>query len=110
MSKVISEVRQQMLTYITPFTDFGFKRIFGEKYDKDILIDFLNQVLIEEDEKIESIEYLPPEQLGESPLNRNAIFDFYCKNQKGEYIIIEMQKAEQDFFIERTIYYSTFPI
>lgn len=31
--------------YVDPFTDFGFKRLFGEEANKDLLIDFLNQLL-----------------------------------------------------------------
>jgi len=42
--------------------------------------------------------------------DRRAIFDLYCTNEKGEQFIVEMQKAEQKFFKDRTVYYSTFPI
>ena len=31
--------------FINPFTDFGFKHIFGREMDKDILIEFLNDLL-----------------------------------------------------------------
>ena len=31
--------------YINPYTDFGFKKLFGEEGSKDLLIDFLNQLL-----------------------------------------------------------------
>ncbi|TAG88295.1 MAG: hypothetical protein EAZ20_00215, partial [Bacteroidetes bacterium] len=31
--------------YINPFTDFGFKKLFGEEANKDLLIDFLNALL-----------------------------------------------------------------
>jgi hypothetical protein len=31
--------------YINPFTDFGFKRLFGEEPNKDLLLDFLNEIL-----------------------------------------------------------------
>jgi len=34
----------------------------------------------------------------------------YCKNEKGEYFIVEMQKAEQQYFKDRTVFYSTFPM
>ena len=30
--------------FINPFTDFGFKHIFGREMDKDILIEFLNDL------------------------------------------------------------------
>ena len=31
--------------YINLFTDFGFKKVFGEEANKDLLMDFLNQIL-----------------------------------------------------------------
>ena len=34
--------------YINPFTDFGFKKIFGEEANKDIMLDFLNELLRDE--------------------------------------------------------------
>ncbi len=34
-----------MARYINPYTNFGFKKLFGEKGNKDLLIDFLNQLL-----------------------------------------------------------------
>ena len=36
--------------YINPFTDFGFKKLFGTEVNKDLLMDFLNE-LIHEKEK-----------------------------------------------------------
>jgi len=41
---------------------------------------------------------------------RKAIFDIYCENERGEKFIVEMQKAKQNYFKDRSIYYSTFPI
>jgi predicted transposase/invertase (TIGR01784 family) len=97
-------------TYINPFTDFGFKKLFGEECNKDILLDFLNELLHKEQGKIVSISYLNPEQLGLSEDYRKVVFDLYCENEKGEKFIVEMQKTTQPFFKERTLYYSTFPI
>ena len=47
--------------YINPFTDFGFKRIFGEEPNKDLLMDFLNELLREEQGEIVSLTYLKNE-------------------------------------------------
>lgn len=96
--------------YINPFTDYGFKRLFGEEPNKDLLLDFLNELLKEEEGKITELSYLPNEKLPISVGDRRAIFDIYCTNEKGEKFIVEMQKAEQKFFKDRTIFYSTFPI
>jgi predicted transposase/invertase (TIGR01784 family) len=95
--------------YINPFTDFGFKKIFGSANAKDILIDFLNQVLGGE-EKIQDLTYNNLEKLGNSKNDRNSIFDIYCTNEKGEHFIIELQNASQRWLKDRSIFYSTYPI
>ncbi len=96
--------------YINPFTDYGFKRLFGEELNKDLLLDFLNELLKEEQGKITELKYLKNENLGATDLNRKAVFDLYCTNEKGEKFIVEIQKTKQKFFKDRTVYYSTFPI
>lgn len=96
--------------YINPFTDYGFKRLFGEEPNKDLLLDFLNVLLKEEQGIITDLTYLKGEQLGANVLDRKAIFDLYCENEKGEKFIVELQKTRQNFFKDRTVYYSTFPI
>jgi len=96
--------------YINPFTDFGFKRLFGEEPSKDLLLDFLNELLRETEGEITEISFLPNEKLPLSFGDRRAIFDIYCTNERGEKFIVELQKAEQKFFKDRMLYYSTFPI
>ncbi|RYE27184.1 MAG: Rpn family recombination-promoting nuclease/putative transposase, partial [Sphingobacteriaceae bacterium] len=95
--------------YINPFTDFGFKKIFGEEASKPLLIDFLN-ALLPIQHKIANLSFKNTEQLGQTDLDRKAIYDIYCETDKGEKFIVELQKAKQNYFIERTVYYSTFPI
>jgi predicted transposase/invertase (TIGR01784 family) len=95
--------------YINPFTDFGFKKIFGEEASKPLLIDFLNALLPQND-KIVDLTFKNNEQLGQTDFDRKAIYDIYCENEKGEKFIVELQKAKQNYFKERTIFYSTFPI
>jgi len=34
--------------FINPFTDVGFKRIFGQEFSKPLLLDFLNNLLVGE--------------------------------------------------------------
>jgi len=96
--------------YIDPFTDFGFKKLFGEECNKDLLLDFLNELLYKKEGKIVSISYIRNEKTGRSAADRKAIFDIYCENEKGEKFIVEIQKSKQDFFKDRALYYSTFPI
>ena len=96
--------------YIDPFTDFGFKKLFGEECNKDLLLDFLNELLHKEEGKIVSLSYLKTERLGISEESRKAVFDLYCENEKGEKFIVELQKTKQEYFKDRTLYYSTFAI
>lgn len=96
--------------YINPFTDYGFKKLFGEEMNKDLLLDFLNELLKEEQGQIKDLTYLKTEQLGATDVDRKAIYDLYCENEKGEKFIVELQKSKQNFFKDRTVYYSTFPI
>jgi predicted transposase/invertase (TIGR01784 family) len=95
--------------YINPFTDFGFKKLFGTEANKDLLISFLNQMIWEQG-TITNVTYLSSEQLGRSDFDKRAIFDIHCKTDKGETFIVEMQKAEQQYFKDRSIFYTTFPI
>ena len=96
--------------YINPFTDFGFKKLFGEEPNKDLLLDFLNELLKEQEGKIKNLTYLKNEHLGLGESDRKAIFDLYCENERGEKFIVELQKSKQNFFKDRTLYYATFPI
>ena len=95
--------------YVNPFTDFGFKKLFGEEVNKDLLIDFLNNLLVDE-QQIKDLTYLKNEHISSSDTERKAIFDLYCENERGEKFIVELQKAKQNFFKDRSVYYSTFPI
>jgi len=95
--------------YINTFTDFGFKKIFGEEASKPLLIDFLNSILPQA-HQIKELSFKNSEQLGTLEIDRKAIFDIYCESNSGEKFIVELQKAKQNYFKERTIFYSTFPI
>ena len=95
--------------YINPFTDFGFKKLFGTEVNKDLLMDFLNE-LINSQGKIKEVKYLNPEQLGRNEDDRRAVFDIYCETETGETFIVEMQKAKLNFFKDRSVYYASFPI
>jgi predicted transposase/invertase (TIGR01784 family) len=66
--------------------------------------------LIPQANKIIDLKFKNTEHLGLREADRNAIFDIYCENQSNEKFIVELQKAKQNYFRERTIYYSTFPI
>ena len=90
--------------FINPFTDMGFKRIFGQEVNKNLLIDFLND-LLEGEKRIVNITFLDKEQLGTSVDDRSCIYDIYCENENGERFIVEIQNRGHRNFKERAIYY-----
>ena len=92
--------------YINPLSDFGFKRLFGTEAHKDLLIDFLNQIL-PDFHQIKDLTYIKNEQVGENIKDRTSIFDIYCKSKKGEQFIVELQRVKQEYFVDRSIFYST---
>ena len=89
--------------YINPYTDFGFKKLFGSELNKDLLISFLN-ALFHDKPEITDLTYMNTEHLGEGIVDRKAVFDVYCRLADGSRIIVEMQKAEQQYFKDRSIY------
>lgn len=96
-------------TYIHPFTDYGFKKLFGEEGSKPLLLSFLNDLLALES-PIVSLSFLNAERLPAYAAARKAVYDLYCEDAKGQKFVVELQKIRQDFFKDRTVYYSTFPI
>lgn len=90
--------------FINPFTDWGFKKIFGQEANKDILIGFLN-ILLEGERVITDVTFLDKEMLGEVKEDRSLIYDIFCETDNGEHIIVEMQNRYQTYFIDRSIYY-----
>lgn len=95
--------------YVNPYTDFGFKLLFGTDMNKELLISFLNS-LLHGREVIKDVTYLNAEHLGTQEYDRKAVFDVYCENEQGEKFLVEMQKGEQQFFKDRSVFHSTFPI
>jgi predicted transposase/invertase (TIGR01784 family) len=98
-----------MSKYINPYTDFGFKKLFGEEGNKALLIDFLNQ-LLPVHHQISEIAFQNVEALPETSEERKAFFDIHCKAASGERFIVEMQKAKMTYFKDRSMYYITYPI
>ena len=95
--------------FVNLFTDFGFKKLFGEEPNKALLISFLN-TLLPAKHQIANLTYTQSEHLGPSVADRKAIFDLSCVSDSGERFIVELQKAKQNFFKDRSLYYATFPI
>lgn len=90
--------------FINPFTDMGFKRIFGQEFSKPLLLDFLNN-LLKGERHIVDLRFLDKEQPAEYVGDRSLIYDIYCETDNGDKIIVEMQNRDQPYFKNRSIYY-----
>lgn len=90
--------------FINPFTDVGFKRIFGQEVSRPLLLDFLNN-LFKGEKVIKDLTFLDKEQPADYRDDRSLIYDVYCRTDNGERIIVEMQNREQPNFSDRCLYY-----
>lgn len=90
--------------FVNPFTDIGFKRIFGQEVSKPLLLDFLNN-LLKGERKITDLTFLDKEQPADYRDDRSLIYDIFCLTDTGEKIIVEMQNKEQPHFADRCLYY-----
>lgn len=95
--------------FINPYTDFGFKKLFGEEASKHLLMDFLNSMLPAH-HQIAELNFKNNEQIGINDDDRKAVYDIYCESITGEKFIVELQRVKQRYFKERTLFYTTFPI
>jgi predicted transposase/invertase (TIGR01784 family) len=91
---------------IDPFSDYGFKVVFGKEENKRLLISFLNS-LLEGEYIIIDVDYLDKEQNGVSNEQRSMIYDVYCKTSDGKHVICEMQNTPQDFYGKRSLCYAS---
>ena len=92
--------------FIDPLSDFGFKHLFGNEPNKDILIDFLNQ-LFKGQKEITDLTYNSTEHAGDTEEFKKIFFDLLCTGSNGEQFIIEMQRAEQRNFSDRAVFYTS---
>ncbi|MDY5686738.1 MAG: Rpn family recombination-promoting nuclease/putative transposase, partial [Prevotella sp.] len=91
------------MKYLDPKADLTFKKIFGEH--KDLLISLLNALLpLQDDEQIESVEYLSPELVPDNYVGKNSIVDVRCRDEKGRQFIVEMQMLWTEAFKQRVLF------
>ena len=95
-----------MAKFINPFTDIGFKIIFGQEFSKPRLLDFLN-ALLEGERVISDLKFLDKQQMAVYDGDRSPIYDILCETDSGEKIIVEMQNREHPNFRERLLYYAS---
>lgn len=97
-----------MLTkFLDPKNDVAFKKIFGTEKNKDILIHFLNDMLIfKESGKIEEVTFLNAIQNPDIAALKTSIVDVLCRDQNGNNYIVEMQVAKEKSFEKRAQFYA----
>ena len=88
-------------------SDVGFKAVFADRNNEDILIGVLNQILPPE-ARIEDIkEYSDREQRRDVPYGKKTVLDLVCVDKDDRTFVVEMQASEEDFFFERCVYYAS---
>ena len=99
---------KEKIVRIDPFTDIGFKQLFGKKGESEpLLIDFLNDIFKDYPDfsQIKEISYQSPEKIKDSDAAKGIIYDINCETESGHKFIVEMQNARQHYFLKRAIYY-----
>ncbi|MEQ9553681.1 MAG: Rpn family recombination-promoting nuclease/putative transposase [Coleofasciculus sp. G3-WIS-01] len=92
------------MTFINPKTDFAFKKIFGSKKSKEILISFLNAILYQEQETIQDLEILDPYQSPRIQGIKDSYLDVKAVITGNKTVIIEMQVLNVLGFEKRVLY------
>lgn len=91
------------MRYLDPRADLTFKKVFGEH--PDLVISFLNALLpFDDDNRVESVEYIPTELVPDNPLKKNSIVDVRCKDQRGRQFLVEMQMIWSEEFKQRVLF------
>ena len=102
-----NEKRQGLAPFVNLRSDVGFKAVFADRNNKDILIGVLNQILPPE-VRIEDIkEYSDREQRRDVPYGKKTVLDLVCVDRDDRTFVVEMQASEEDFFFERCVYYAS---
>lgn len=91
--------------YVSLTSDAGFKAVFCDPANKNLLIDFLNAVLPPE-RKISDLTYATTELPGITLYNKASRLDLRCRDTLGRNFIVEVQNYWQEYFFRRCAYYA----
>ena len=92
--------------YVDILTNGGFKALFGDKANKDVVMSMIN-VLLPDHRKVTEIDYLPTEYQGQVvDLNKEYHYDFMCKDESGTVFIVELQRYQDDYWFKRCVSYA----
>ena len=99
--------KNELAPFVNLRSDVGFKAVFADKNNKDILIGVLNMILPSEARIDDITEYSDREQRRDVPYGKKTVLDLVCRDKSGRTFVVEMQAAEEDNFFERCVYYAS---
>ena len=102
-----NEKKQELAPFVNLRSDVGFKAVFADRNNKDILIGVLNMILPSEARIDDITEYSDREQRRDVPYGKKTVLDLVCRDKSGRTFVVEMQAAEEDNFFERCVYYAS---
>ena len=82
----------------------GFKAVFGDENNKDVIIGVLN-MLLPARHQVTDITYLRTELQGPIVTNREYHYDFVCRDAAGLTFIVEMQRYDEEYWFKRCVSY-----
>ena len=92
--------------YVDILSDSGFKAVFGDEKNTDVIIDFLNVVLPAE-RRVRSLMFSRTEIPGFTATNKAVRLDLRCESEDGTHFIVEMQQTGQRNFFRRCVQYAS---
>lgn len=105
-------LNQNFMSYEFKYADLlddnVFKLVFGQESSKEVMIEFLNQVIT--DRNIVDLDFMDKEMHPLERRGKSSVYDMSCKTDDGSRIVVEVQRRKQPFYPERAIYYSTFQV
>jgi predicted transposase/invertase (TIGR01784 family) len=100
------EKKQIMQRYVSLLTNSGFKAVFGDRANKDVVMSVIN-ILLPEGKQVDDIEYMPTELQGPMQESKEFQYDFMCTGTDGTGFIVEMQCYPDDFWFRRCVSYAS---
>ena len=87
------------MAFISPKTDYAFKKIFGSDQSQDILISFLNAVIYDGKNQIKSLIIINPYNPAQVQTLKDSYLDVRAVLDDDSQVIIEMQVASVTAFV-----------
>ena len=92
--------------YVDLLSNGGFKAVFGDRNNKDVVISVIN-MLLPEGKQVKDIEYAPTEHQGQLETNKEFRYDFMCRGTDNSFFIVEVQSNPEEFWFKRCVSYAS---